>query len=143
MRTKLLIMGTLATVVLFAGACSAALGSPKQAKVNVGYDEFMQDKHISKQVDVTTGSEIIVELASNPSTGFTWTEATVGDPALVTQVETKYVAPEAGTVGAAGRQVWTFKASGTGSTTVKMAYSRPWVGGEQSEWTFELIVNAK
>ena len=143
MKTKAAIFGAIAFVAIFAGACSAAMGSPKQTTLGVGYDEFSQGKNISKQITIAEGTELIVDLAANPSTGYSWTQPAIGTPAVITQIDSKYVAPETKALGAAGVQVWTFKASEKGTTTVKMDYSRPWEGGEKAEWTFTLTVTVQ
>jgi inhibitor of cysteine peptidase len=135
-------VGAVAAVALFAAACTAAAG-PQQEKMAVGYDEFMQQKQITKQVTISKGAELIIDLAANPSTGFSWGEATVADPDTMQQKESRYVAPAGGAPGAAGSQVWTFTAAEKGTTTVKMQYSRPWEGGEQAEWTFEIAVTVQ
>ncbi len=143
MKTRVAILGAIAALAVFAGACSAAMGSPKQTTIGVGYDEFLQGKNISKQIMIAEGTELVVKLASNPTTGFNWTEAAIGTPSVLTQTDSKYVAPAARALGAAGTQVLTFKASAKGTTTVKMDYSRPWEGGEKAEWTFALMVTVQ
>ena len=143
MKTKITILGVITMVALFAGACSAALGTPKQTTIGVNYDEFAQQKNISKEVTIPLGSELIVELPSNPSTGFSWTEADIADTTVIKLDESKYVAPEGQVVGAAGKQVWTFTASEKGTSTVEMQYSRSWEGGEKAEWTFALTVTVQ
>jgi inhibitor of cysteine peptidase len=143
MKTKAAIIGAIAAIAVLVGACSAAMGSPKQTTVSVGYDEFSQGKNIPRQVTIAEGAELIVKLASNPSTGFSWTQAAIGTPSVLTQTDSQYTAPDTKAVGAAGTQVWTFKASAKGVTTIKMAYSRPWEGGEKAEWTFALTVTVQ
>ena len=143
MNTKAAILAAIAFVALFAGACSSAMGSPEQTTIGVPYGEFSQGKNISKQVTIAEGTELIVNLAANPSTGFSWTQAPVGTPAVLTQTDSKYMAPVTNAIGAAGNQVWTFSASQKGTTTLKMDYSRPWEGGEKAEWTFTLTVTVQ
>jgi len=143
MKTKVAIFGAIAALAVFAGACSAAMGSPKQTTIGVGYDEFSQGKNVSKQISIAEGTELVVDLAANPSTGFSWTQAAIATPAVLSQVDSKYVAPETAALGATGRQVLTFKGSAKGTTTVKMDYSRPWEGVEKAEWTFALTVTVQ
>jgi inhibitor of cysteine peptidase len=143
MKTKVAILGAIAALAVIAGACSAAIGSPKQTTIGVGYDEFSQGKNISRQITIAEGTELIVNLASNPSTGFNWTQAAIATPSVLTQTDSKYVAPDTKALGAAGTQVWTFKASAKGTTTVKMDYSRPWEGGDQGVRNFVLTVIVK
>ena len=130
----------IALVAIVVSACSSAIGGPTQTTVQVGYDEFAQTKNVVKQITVNPGSELVVNVPSNPSTGYNWTDPALGTAGVLTQSDGKYVAPTGGAVGTAGTQVWTFKASAKGITTVKADYSRPWEGGEKSEWTFQLTV---
>jgi predicted secreted protein len=82
-----------------------------------------------------------VVLCSNPSAGFEWSEgAQIGNPAIVEQVSHEYIAPGEQLMGAAGTEVWTFKALESGETTIYVEYSQPWDGGEKQEWTFSLAV---
>jgi inhibitor of cysteine peptidase len=84
-------------------------------------------------------------LCSNPTTGFLWSEtAQITDQAVLQQTAHEMVSAEdQDVVGAAGSEVWTFKALKKGESTVSMEYSRPWEGGEKGEWTFSLTVVAK
>ena len=143
MKGKAVILGAIVTMALFAGACTSAIGTPKQATIAVGDDEFMGTRNVSREITLTRGTELAVNLAANPSTGFSWTEPVVGQSSVVQLTESKYLAPATGLAGAAGTQVWTFKASETGTTTVSMDYGRPWQGGEKAEWTFQLTVTVQ
>ena len=143
MNTKIMLIGAIATIVLFAGACTAALGTPKQTTIDISYDEFEQEKNISKEVIMAKGTQLVIELPSNPSTGFSWTEATIAEASVLEETESKFVEPEEQAMGTAGTQVWTFTAMGKGTTTVEMQYSRPWEGGEKAEWTFEITVTVQ
>jgi len=135
------------SLVMLGFGCAA--GGPSQASVEVTYDEFMQNKHISEQVEVAVDGTLTVTLVSNPTTGFQWSEqAQIGDQTILQQTGHQFMAPEAkgGTpplLGSAGKEVWTFKTLKKGTTTVSMDYSRPWEGGEKGEWTFSLTVVAK
>jgi inhibitor of cysteine peptidase len=118
------------------------------ASVEVSCDDFMQQKHISKEVGVAVGDSFTVTLCSNATTGFQWSEsAQISDPTVIQQMKHESVPPgteEAeGLVGAPGKEVWTFKALKKGTSTINLEYSRPWEGGEQGEWTFNLTVVIK
>jgi predicted secreted protein len=45
--------------------------------------------------------------------------------------------------GTPGQDVWTFKALKAGESTVSIAYSQPWEGGEKGTWTFVLSVSVQ
>jgi inhibitor of cysteine peptidase len=139
-KAKNMVLGTIVMVAVLAGACTAALGSPKQTTIAASYEEFMEKKVISKEVTIPQGSKLVIELGSNPSTGFNWSKASVADPAVLEEIDSKYVEPAGQVVGAAGTQVWTFTASKEGTTRVEMQYGRHWDGGEKTECTFEIVV---
>ena len=146
MKTKLFLTLAMIGILLSASACAAvnANTSPEQTDVVVTIDELMQQEHIAKQVTINAGNILKVTLGSNPSTGFSWEEqAQIGDQTLLEQTDQKFIAPETDIPGAAGNQEWTFKATGQGTTTVFMEYSRPWEGGEKGIWTLELTVTVK
>jgi inhibitor of cysteine peptidase len=141
MKAKLIMVGLMVVTVMALLACSA---TPKEASVQVSTDDFMNQKNISQQVDVPNGGSLTVTLGSNPTTGFKWSEeAQVSDSAVLKQMEHKYVAPDGKLMGAAGDEVWTFKALKKGVATVTLEYSRPWEGGEKGEWTYTLTVTVK
>lgn len=113
--------------------------------IEVSCDEFMTEKHITMEVEITHPSSQIVTLCSNPTTGFQWTEsASISEESVIYQYEHNFVPPdEEGVVGAPGKDVWTFKTLKKGTSTVSLEYSRPWEGGEQGEWTFTLVITVK
>jgi inhibitor of cysteine peptidase len=143
MKTKITIIGMIAVLVLLAGACSTALSTPKQTNVVISNDDFSRNKNIVREMTIPQGSTLLVDIPSNPSTGFSWTGPDIAEPAVVKLDDSKYNAPESQVVGAAGTQTWTFTAAGKGTTKVTMQYSRPWEGGEKSELTFEMTVTVQ
>lgn len=142
MNTKVAIMALMATLLLVVAGCTPA----QEANVEVGIDEFMDENHITREVQIGEGGVLTVSLGSNASTGFSWTEmALVADEAVLRQIggggfmEAEGKQP----VGAAGAQTWTFEALQKGNTSISMEYGRPWDGGEKGVWTFELVVTVK
>lgn len=127
----------------------SACSSSEEASLEVAIDEFVRQKHISKQVEVGVDETLTVTLGSNLSTGFQWSEeAQVSDGSLLRQTSHSFIGPEEkeGTPpppGAPGKEEWGFEALKAGTTTVTMEYSRPWEGGEKREWSFTLTVNVK
>ena len=144
MKTKAVVTGLMAMVLLAAGACSMAEGAPKEANTQVPIEEFMASKNVHREIVVSAGTTITVTLGSNPTTGFSWGKAAIANPASLEQTGNQFLAPEGkGLVGAPGNQVWTFNALQKGTTTVSMEYSQPWAGGEKGAWTFELTVTVE
>lgn len=146
MKVKAIMTITAMTIAIFLLACSSG---PRQTAVEVSCDDFMDQKNVTRQVEVGAGDTLTVTLCSNPSTGFGWQEsAQISDQTIVQQTDHKYVAPEAGAgatpvTGAPGTEVWTFKVLKKGTSTIYVEYSRPWEGGEKGEWTFRLTVVVK
>jgi len=134
-------VGIVVAALLSLVACSSAA---EQAQVSVDIDDFMEQKHISKEVEVAADGSLTVTLGSNQTTGFKWELAEITDESVLEYVDDEYVPPEdTGVVGAGGKEVWTFTALKKGTTEVSMEYGRPWEGGEKAEWTFVLTVVVK
>lgn len=138
-------------VVLFAvSACSPtqATAVPQQATIEISSDEFNQDPHMTKQVEIAHGGTLNVFLASNPSTGHRWTaDAQIDDRAIVEQMGHGYIEPlpDGATpplVGAPIKETWAFKALKQGTTTVSMRYARPWQS-DMGLWSLRLTVTVK
>ena len=145
MRVKFLVALALVAIVVSVLGCTATKASGREVSVDVTYDDFMKNPHISRSVEIPADGALTVTLFSNPTTGFRWSEeANITDVGVLEQIKHEYMAPgQEGVVGAGDQEVWTFKALKNGETTVTMEYSRQWEGGEKGEWTFELIVKVK
>lgn len=79
-------------------------------------------------LETTTGETINVTLDSNITTGYKWNLVTKPDAKVLKLLTSDYIAPGAsGTplVGAGGKEVWKFQAVGRGTTSLKLAYFRP------------------
>jgi inhibitor of cysteine peptidase len=142
MKAKLTILFIIAAISTLLLACSPA---SQQASVEVSCDDFSQNNHITKEVQVASGSLLTVTLCSNPTTGFQWSEtAQISDQTVLQQIDHKLVsAEEPGVVGAPGQEVWTFKALEKGTASLSLEYSQPWEGGGKGEWTFNLTALVK
>jgi inhibitor of cysteine peptidase len=96
-------------------------------------------------VHAAVGGWLIVNLASNPSTGFDWTITQI-DTAVLEQIgESVFISnPSApGEVGVGGTRTWIFAVQAAGPTTLTLEYRR--AGQPQSEpaaQTFTITVDA-
>ena len=116
-------------------------------QVEVRCDEgILNNKEISKDITVAVGEEFTLSLCSNATTGYSWSEqANISDTEAIQQVGQTYIAPPVENlpvVGAAGKEVWTFKAMKKGQNTIYLEYGQPWEGGEKAQ-QFILIVHAR
>ena len=141
MKIKIGIIVTLAALATMMFGCTLA---PGQASVNLSCDDFASQNQITKELSVKAGDSFTVTLCSNPTTGFQWESAVISDQSVLTETNHQFVGPEdENLVGAGGEDVWTFQALKKGTSTISIAYSRPWEGGEKGVWTFTAVVTVK
>ena len=80
-----------------------------------------------KVIDVGPGERVIVRLASNRTTGYSWALLTSGSDALI-RLASEYtqVVDAEGKPGAPGVESWYFQAKGSGQQELRFEYRRPW-----------------
>ncbi|MFC1893683.1 protease inhibitor I42 family protein [Chloroflexota bacterium] len=141
MKLKIILILAAVTTLLSLFACSQA----SQISLEIPYEDFTRDQHFTWAANTDIGDTIIVKVGSNPTTGFTWPDIVqISNQDIVRQTDHKFVSPgQTAVPGASGKDVWTFKALKTGTTTISMGYSKPWEGGEKSEWTFIATIIVK
>ena len=151
MKVKILVAIALTLALISTAACTAASAGTadktdqgvKEIAVTTS-DEFDQNQHLQKEVEIAKGNTLVVTLFSNGTTGFSWDEnAQIADTGIIQQLKHQYIGAETNIPGASGAEQWTFEAVNTGTTTVHLEYSRPWEGGEKGVWTFDLTVTVK
>jgi len=143
MKRKLVVVLASLGALLCVLSCSCA---PTEASVEVSCDDFGALEHVSKEVVVAVGGTVTVTVCSNPTTGFQWAEAEIGDDAVLEQRDRQFIAPEAKPPlppGSPGKEVWTFTALKKGTSTVSFEYGQLWEGGEKAGWTLDLTVVVK
>ncbi len=94
-------------------------------------------------VTVAPGTPIVITLAANPTTGYSWTVTSLPDPAAValdSPPEGVYVATPVASavVGSGGAQTWDLHATQAGTTSIQLAYARPWESGTPPVETFSV-----
>jgi predicted secreted protein len=75
---------------------------------------------------VRLGSEFILKLESNATTGYQWQIARPLVTKKVRLISQKYLTPKNARIGQGGTEIWTFKAVGKGQTRIMFKYVRPW-----------------
>ncbi len=106
-------------------------------------DVVLSESDGSKDIDLTTGSMLIVKLPSNPSTGYNWTVA--GDPAPLKLQKSSFVRSKSksGVVGSAGTAVFRLSASSAGMATLNLVYRRSWEYNVAPMKTFTVRVDVR
>lgn len=129
MRRLMLMVGTL----LFLAGCSSG---PQEHRYTVADS--------GKTVTVNAGDTVIIELAGNPTTGYSWTQ-TAGDIAVLkpTADEPEYTSESTGMVGSPGTFIFRWTAEAPGTTTIELGYRRPWETDIAPIETFSLTVDVR
>jgi inhibitor of cysteine peptidase len=97
-------------------------------------------------VELGLGGTLVVALASNPSTGFSWAVTPPEPTGLELQGEPEFVPPGSGetpVVGAAGTQVFRLEAVRAGPSELTLTYARSFEPGAAGERTFTVTVNVR
>jgi inhibitor of cysteine peptidase len=146
---KKLVLISLAAILLLplliAGCASTTQNTaPETQTIEITLDQFSTQKDVVKNIDLAVQGTLTVKLGANPTTGYSWTDAEITDPAVINQISRNYVAPDTGLVGAGGTEVWVFNSSNNpGTATIKMSYGQPWEGGEKDTFTLTINVTVK
>jgi inhibitor of cysteine peptidase len=93
-------------------------------------------------VSLAPGEILVLELHSNPTTGYSWQILEVDDLLLRSTGEPEY-RPDSNAqelVGSGGTEVFRFEAVASGETTLALGYARPWEKSEQPLETFTVRV---
>jgi inhibitor of cysteine peptidase len=131
-----IVVVTVLAVVAIAGvACTASADNSGPSTVNVSES--------GKQIELAPGDSLIVTLDSNPTTGFAWSIAGIGDETVVDEIGNEYQGSDSGLMGAGGQEVWTFEALDEGTSTIEMQYSRSWETGVEPAAMFNVTVVVK
>lgn len=82
-------------------------------------------------ITASAGDQFVIQLESNPTTGFQWGISGSLNPTVVKKIGSKYVpGKNARTqVGAGGVENWTFHGMAKGTTKIVMTYARPFEKG--------------
>ena len=144
MKWKLVLVGIITATSLCLLACVSGIAPQKEALIEVSCDDFSGRQRITRGVTISDDGFVTVTLCSNPTTGFQWSDpAQISDQTRLQQTSHEFVPPASDLVGAAGKEVWTFKAFQKGTVEVSMEYRRSWEDDEEAERTFLLTVTIK
>ena len=122
--------------VILSGLLACSPGAPEELSVDITSS--------GKDVALTAGGILTITLDSNPATGYSWTEnANISDRTVARQTDHKYQPPATSALGAGGKEIWTFKALKSGTSTISMEYRRSFETGVAPVKTFTLSLVVK
>lgn len=100
----------------------------------------IDESYNNKEYTVAAGKSFTITLPSNPSTGYSWTLADSGDKTLLQLVSEDFQpGTDSRLVGQAGTSSWKFTALQSGTTQIKLVYSRLWESVQPAK-TFEVKI---
>jgi inhibitor of cysteine peptidase len=76
-------------------------------------------------LQVAPDDEIVISLESNPTTGFSWSEAPASQNNGILQLLAKSYESDSDAIGAGGVETWTYKAVKPGKAVLELQYLRP------------------
>lgn len=129
-------------IVIVAALCLLGAGFIMVKARLGGEREVYTGKDASRGITVTAGAAFVIELAENPSTGFTW-HYSIGDEAVVTFISDQFTADgQKNVVGAPGLRQYNFRAAAKGNTILVFEYYQDWVPDHVAE-QYEFAVKVK
>lgn len=114
-------MKAAAAALLLLAAATAAPASAMQPHSPVFVDP-------AQPAAVQAGEEFFIALPSNVTTGYRWSQ-TVGDGKIVAYEGNVYQPPAGAAMGAPGQQLFIYHANRSGTTSIVLAYARPFEPG--------------
>jgi predicted secreted protein len=99
---------------------------PVTSSPAIGPEACCSPSDPARPITVGKGEIFALTLPSNPTTGYIWQMAKPPEDGVIQFIGNQYREDKTGLVGAGGREIWTFKAVGTGEATIGLKYVRPW-----------------
>lgn len=115
------------TLMLAFTACAGSVDPP-----------ILEMSDSGSTIELAVGESFLVDLAGNPSTGFAWLIEDL-DETMIVLKDQEFGEQANGAVGAGGRFVFEFEATGAGETDIELRYRRSWEE-EPAERVFNLHV---
>ncbi|MCD6215057.1 MAG: protease inhibitor I42 family protein, partial [Candidatus Desulfofervidus sp.] len=85
----------------------------------------LTEQHNGSSISVYKGQELVIELNSNPSTGYRW-EVVESNENILRFMGMEFGEPETNLFGAPQKQIIRFEVNDTGVCSPKLVYKRPW-----------------
>lgn len=126
-------MKLLRTCILTGIAVCGLIGTARAAIVTV------DESNAGSQVTLKLNDTLVVSLRSNASTGYSWNVAQ-NNPSLLRPMGSSYQNTPGGPPGAPGRQMFRFRAVGSGGEGLILLYQKSGMGGVQAAETYQILV---
>lgn len=124
-------------ITLTLGVVLASLSGCKAKAVQ------LTDADNTKDITLDLGTQLVITLPGNPSTGYSWEVKSVDGDILELVGEPQFVSDNTNVVGAGGQLSLTFEALKAGSTTLELVYLRSWEADIDPLQTFIIQVTVK
>ncbi len=127
--------------ILFAGASLLLFAGCSSTPAPVTLTEAQSGQSITLE----QGTDFVIRLPSNRTTGYTWMMDKGGSPVLKSWGAPEYNMNPSGIIGQGGTEIYRFTAAQPGQTVVELAYRRPWepTGPAANGASYEVLVTAK
>jgi predicted secreted protein len=87
------------------------------------------------------GDTVVIELASDPATGYSWAMVGQPDPTVAALMNTEFAVTPSPTSGTAGHERWTFRLVAPGTTRITFGFGRTWANAPaEKATTFSVVV---
>lgn len=104
---------------------------------------MLDEKDNGSQVHLSQDENLIIQLGSNPSTGYSW-KVTEIDEAIIRQIgEAEFIntdSTDQPLLGQGGEEVLRFITISSGKTTLSLSYMRPWEDNVEPARVFSVEV---
>jgi predicted secreted protein len=94
----------------------------------------------SSSISVKNGSYFLIALASNRTTGYSWSSTKFSPTGVAQSLGSSYMTPTSGLMGAGGTQIFLLKAMKPGMTKLTLTYARPFGSGGGKFQNFTITV---
>ena len=129
---------------------SIVLGKPSGggAKASGGRAINLGIADSGKTVKAGVGDLVLIKLASNPTTGFSWSAADLPKGSAVTLQSKKYLSASQMNAeirpmaGQGGQATFTYRVAKAGKATISLTYRRPWEKKAKPARTFTVTIEA-
>ncbi len=89
----------------------------------------IKSKIMKTEFEIEVGETFRIELASSPSTGYSWKWVNQQDVSAVDTVGHQFIEDSPGKIGGGGTEIWNFKGLKSGTDVIKLEYNRSWESG--------------